>query len=149
MNLAPVIIMLGIVAEVAGRPALDLTGELFTLLGILLVAVLGWVGTIIVRRVRGNRATEPEMWRRLDELSLTVYGGRDKEGHEVPGLQRELADTRVALASVQDIAAAQGRIITAVVKQSPEGFVPRLNPADLEKVDEHTIPSDSPWRVKP
>lgn len=124
----------------AGAPVADYTGELFVLGGIALAAVLGWLGSIIVKRVKG-RASEPEMWRRLDELSLEVYGGRDKEGKLQPGLRDRLETT-------ERKAAAGARVIRDVARQW-KGEAPRLNPADLEELDEDTIPADHPWRMKP
>lgn len=118
----------------------DYTGELFVLGGIALAAVLGWIGSIIVKRVKG-RASEPEMWRRLDELSLEVYGGRDSEGRQQPGLRDRLETT-------ERQARAAGRVIRDVARQWT-GTPPRLNPADLAELDEDTIPLDHPWRVKP
>lgn len=125
----------------AADAAPDYTGELFVLGGIALAAILGWVGSIIVKRVKG-RASEPEMWRRLDELSLEVYGGRDKDGHEQPGLK-----ARLESAERRDVVKAY--IIRALVRQWPSEHNPRLDPGYLAELDEDTIPLDHPWRMKP
>lgn len=127
-----------ILAAATGGP--DYTGELFVLGGIALTGILGWVGSIIVKRVKG-RASEPEMWARLDALSLEVYGGRDSAGKQQPGLRDRLETT-------ERKASAAGRVIRDIARQWT-GAAPRLNPSDLDELDEETIPLDHPWRVKP
>lgn len=120
----------------------DYTGELFILGGIALTALLGWVGTVIARRVRG-RASEPEMWRRLDELSLEVYGGKDKDGHEQPGLK-----VRLERSERRDIV--KGYILRALVRQWPTSApIPRLDPGYLSELDEDILPLDHEWRIRP
>lgn len=119
----------------------DYTGELFVLGGIALTALLGWIGSIIVKRVKG-RASEPEMWRRLDELSFEVYGGRDEKGQHQPGLRDRLEAT-------ERKASAASRVVRDVARQWRGNEAPRLNPADLAELDEDTIPADHPWRMKP
>ena len=116
----------------------DYTGELFILGGIALTAILGWIGSIIAKRVKA-RATEPEMWRRLDELSLEVYGGRDKDGKEQPGLKARLEG-----AERRDVVKAY--IIRQLVRQWPSEEPPKLDPGYLSELDEDTLPLDHPWR---
>lgn len=123
----------------AGAIATDYSGELFVLGGIALTAVLAWIGSIIVKRVKG-RASEPEMWRRLDELSFAVYGGR-KDGADVLGFS-----ARLEIAERQ--ARAAGRIVRDVARQW-KGDPPRLNPVDLDEIDEETLPINHPWRKRP
>lgn len=120
---------------------LDITGELFVAGGIILTAALGWIGTVIARRVRG-RSSEPEMWRRLDELSLEVYGGKDADGVERKGLKAEMEEAR-------RLNRAQGFIIRALVRQWPDDGVPLLDPNYLAEIDEDTIPADHPFRSRP
>lgn len=120
----------------------NVSGLLFTFGGIILTALLGWVGTIIARRIRGQRASEPEMWKRLDELSFIVYGGRDDEGNEQLGLLR-----RMEITERRD--RVKGYIIRSLVRQWPSDHVPRLDPGYLDDLDEDTLPLDHPWRVKP
>lgn len=112
------------------------SGELFILGGIFLTAVLGWVGTVIAKKMR-PRASEPEMWRRLDELSIEVYGDETRPGLKV----------RVEVAERKSGAA--GRVIRDLARQWPHQHTPRLNPADLDELDEDTIPINHPWRFKP
>lgn len=115
----------------------DFTGELFVLGGVLLAGVLGWVGTIIAKRLREPTSYET-LWTRVDALTRMVYGD---EAKKEPGLvQRMEASERVA--------GAQGRVIRDLARQW-EGDPPRLNPADLDELDPETIPLDHPWRVKP
>lgn len=114
----------------------DYSGELFVLGGGVLLAILGWVGTIIAKKVRG-RATEPEMWARLDELSLEVYG---KDGQ--PGLKARLEATER-----RDVV--KGYIIRSLVRQWPAGTIPRLDPGYLSELDEDTLPLDHEWRQHP
>lgn len=137
-----------LLAAATGGLSDQLTGVLWTVSGTVVAGILVLAGNALVKRLR-SRASEPEMWAQLATVMLEVYGGRDKEGVERPGLKRELAETRDEMGTVKRKAAAQGRIITAVVRQAPEGFVPRLNPDDLAEVDEDTIPSHSPWRARP
>lgn len=118
----------------AGGP--DYSGELFVLAGIALTALLGWVGTLIARRVRG-RASEPEMWARLDALSIEVYG---KDGQ--PGLKARLEATER-----RDVV--KGYIIRSLVRQWPAGNIPRLDPGYLSELDEDTLPLDHEWRQYP
>lgn len=125
-------------AAAAGGP--DFSGELFVLGGVALTGVLGWIGSLIVKRTKA-RASEPEMWARLDRLSIEVYGGKDEGGHQQPGLRDRLETT-------ERKAAAAGRVIRDIARQW-KGAAPRLNPADLEELDEDTIPADHPWRLKP
>lgn len=118
----------------------NLIGILWTAAGAAVVALIGTIGTIIVRAQRG-RASEPELWEELRRLQVTVYGGRDAEtGREVVGMTERLnaADRR---------SAAQARIIRALSRQWPEGSVPRLDPADIMELEEDTIPAH--WKVKP
>lgn len=128
-----------LLAAEAGSP--DYSGELFVLAGIALTAVLGWVGTLIARRVRG-RASEPEMWARLDALSFEVYGGRDKDGNEQPGLK-----ARLESAERRDVV--KGYIIRSLVRQWPGDTIPRLDPGYLSELDEDTLPLDHEWRKPP
>lgn len=125
-----------IVASAEGGAAPDYSGELFVLGTGVVLALLGWVGTIIAKKVRG-RATEPEMWRRLDELSLEVYG---KDGQ--PGLKARLEATER-----RDVV--KGYIIRALVRQWPGDHVPRIDPGYLSELDEDTLPLDHEWRKHP
>lgn len=117
----------------------QLTGILWTAGGFVLVALIGAAGTIIVKFQR-SRASEPEMWEKIQELSVTVYGGRDKAGREIVGLIEQLGN-------VTRRNAAQARIIRALSRQWPEPNVPRLDPADIMELEEDTIPAH--WKVKP
>lgn len=119
----------------------ELVGALWTFAGTAALAVLGWIGSIIVKRVR-PRASEPEMWKRLDELSVEMFGGQGEDGRQVIGLR-----SRVETAERKFGAA--GRVIRDLARQWPSQHVPRLNPADLDELDETTLQLDHPWRVKP
>lgn len=106
----------------------DYSGELFTLGGIALVAVLGWVGTIIAKRLREPTRIET-LWGRLDSQDKKI----DDLGNRV-----DVAERR---------AGASGRIIRDLARQWPSTQVPRLNPVDLDELDEDTVPAH--WRLKP
>lgn len=117
----------------------NLVGILWTAAGAAVVALIGTLGTIVVKRARG-RASEPEMWEKIQELSTVVYGGRDKAGKEVIGLIEQLGN-------VNRRNAAQARVIRALSRQWPETNVPRLDPSDILELEEDTIPAH--WKVKP
>jgi len=104
-----------------------------------IIALIGAAATILVKRVRG-RASEPEMWEKIQQLSTTVYGGRDKDGREVVGLIEQLGD-------MNRRNAAQARVIRALSRQWPKTHVPRLDPSDIAELEEDTIPAH--WKVKP
>lgn len=113
-------------------------GEAFILGGIALTAILGWVSTILIKKMREPTRIET-LWERVDKLTKMVYGDEEKEE---PGLVR-----RMELSERRD--AAKGRVIRSLARQWPSGHVPRLNPDDLAELDEDTVPTDHPWRVKP
>jgi hypothetical protein len=123
-----------IVASPLGSP--DFTGELFVLGGILLTALLGWIGTFIVKRLREPTRIE-SLWDRVDVLTKEIYG--DEETKTL-GLKR-----RLETAERRD--ATKGRVIRALTRQWPTGTVPYLNPDDILDLEEDTIPAH--WKVKP
>lgn len=114
-------------AEIVGKAA-DYSGELFVLGGILFTAILGWIGTIIAKRFREPTRIET-LWTRLDQQDGKI----------------ESLETRVDTAERR--AGASGRIIRDLARQWPSSNVPRLNPVDLDVLDEDTVPAH--WRVKP
>lgn len=114
-------------AETVGTVA-DFSGELFTLGGIVLVGILGWIGTIITKRLREPTRIET-LWGRLDSQDKKI----DELGTRVDTAERK--------------AGASGRIIRDLARQWPLTSVPRLNPSDLDVLDEDTVPAH--WRVKP
>jgi hypothetical protein len=113
----------------------QLEGAVWTAGVTLLVALLGWIGNVLVKRTR-TRASEPDLWKRLDELSLEIYGD-SKE----PGLKK-----RLAAAETQN--QALGRIVRDLA-QSWKGPPPRLNPQDLAQLDYTILPAEHWWRRKP
>lgn len=117
----------------------DYTGELFVLGGIFLTGVVGWVSSIIIKRLREPTRIET-LWERLDILTKTVYG--DPEDPKAPGLL-----ARMEAAERRDMA--KGRVIRSLARQWPSGSTPRLNPSDLEELDEKTLELTHPWRMKP
>lgn len=117
----------------------DYTGELFTVGGMIAVAVIGWVASVVIKRLREPTRIET-LWERLDILTKTVYG--DPEDDKAPGLL-----ARMEAAERRDMA--KGRVIRSLARQWPSGTTPRLNPSDLEELDEDTLEYDHPWRVKP
>lgn len=121
----------------------DYTGELFVLGGIALTAVLGWIGSVVVKRLREPTRIE-SLWSRLDELedkaaSLNeeIYGNEEKG---TLGLKRRLENTERRDAT-------KARVIRALARQWPQDEIPFLNPDDLNDLEEDTIPAH--WKVKP
>jgi len=115
-----------------------LLATLLTIGGGAIIAIIGFVGNAIVKRIRG-RATEPEMWERVADLTLEVYG----DGTPARlGLVKRLDATER-----RDVV--KGYIIRSLVRQWPASHKPRLDPAYLAELDEDTLPLDHPWRVKP
>lgn len=114
----------------------DYTAELFILGGIVLTAVLGWVGSLIVKRFREPTRIET-LWVRLDELTKEIYGDQSTGA---PGLKLRLEHTERRDAS-------KGRIIRALVRQWPGDDIPHLNPADMQDLEDDTIPMH--WKVTP
>jgi hypothetical protein len=121
----------------------EMIGASWTFAGLLVVALIGMIGNWLVKRQR-NRASEPEMWKRLDELAVEVYG----DGKN-PGLKRRvsIAEARADLAERK--ASAMGRIIRDVVDQWPSEAAPRLDPDDLALLDTTVLPATHWWRKKP
>lgn len=120
----------------ATAAATNYSGELFTLGGIVLVAVLGWVGSVIAKRLRAPTPIET-LWSQVDGLSKEIYG--DEEAKTI-GLKRRLENSERRDQT-------KGRIIRDLAGQWPSNHVPRLNPYDLEDLEENTIPTH--WKVKP
>lgn len=119
--------------------ATDYTGELFILGGIVLTGIVGWVGSIIIKRLREPTRIET-LWERIDSLTKTIHG---VEGDPTKiGLL-----ARMELTERRDLS--KGRIIRALARQWPSGNAPHLNPDDLAELDEATLPIDHEWRVKP
>lgn len=114
----------------------DYTGELFVLGGIALTAVLGWIGSVVVKRLREPTRIET-LWTRLDELTKEIYG--DEESGSL-GLKRRLENTERRDAT-------KARVIRALARQWPQDEIPFLNPDDLNDLEEDTIPAH--WKVKP
>lgn len=113
----------------------DYTGELFVIGGIVLTAILGWISAIIVKKMREPTRIET-LWGRIDILTTEVYG----DGKGIPGL-------KVRVESAERRAAAGSRIIVDLARQWPSSTPPRLNPTDIDVLDENTIPKH--WKVKP
>lgn len=126
------------IAAAAGQTS-DLTGELWIVGGIVLTAMLGWIGTVIVKRIREPMRIET-MWTRIDALTTIIHG--DPNDVAKPGLVARVDDA-------ERKAGAAGRVIRDLARQWPEQHSPRLNPYDLAELDEDTIPTNHPWRTRP
>lgn len=111
-------------------------GEWVVIGGIVLSAILTWIGSIIVRRLREPTRIE-SLWDQVDTLSKEIYGDEEKK---TLGLKRRLEN-----AERRD--ATKGRVIRDLAQQWPTGSIPRLNPADILELEEDTIPAH--WKVKP
>lgn len=123
----------------------DYTGELFVVLGIVLTAALGWVGTIIAKKLRTPMQIET-LWGQIETMRKTIYGD-EKDPHD-NGLLGRVALAERRADEEQRKRGAMGRVIRDLARQW-KGEPPRLNPSDLDEIDEDTIPKDDPWRVKP
>lgn len=131
--------MIGLIIARASAEAstgADYIGELFVIGGILLTAIAGWITSIIVKKMREPTRIET-MWGRIDSLTTTIHGDGTTEH---PGLV-----ARVEHAERK--AGAAGRVIRDLARQWPMQHVPRLNPSDLDELDENTVPTH--WRVRP
>lgn len=115
-----------ILAEGSNGP--NYMGELFILGGIFLTGILAWISAIIAKRVREPTRIET-LWTRLDAQDVKI----------------ETLTTRVAGAERRGDAAVG--VVRDLVRQWPHGHIPRLNPVEIDELDEDTIPAD--WRVKP
>ncbi len=127
-----------VTTAVAASAGADYTGELFVLGGIALTAILGWIGSILVKRFREPTRIET-LWDRVDKLHKMVYG--DEEA-KTPGLLERMERSERRDAS-------KGRIIRSLARQWPSEHVPRLNPDELADLDEDTLEMGHPWRVRP
>lgn len=111
------------------RVASDYTAELFILGGIVVTAILGWIGTIIAKRMREPVRIET-LWARLDaqDVKMTAQGESIQRLHE-----------HVAASNRRN--AASSRIIRDLARQWPGSTIPRLSPADIGELEENTLPS--------
>lgn len=123
-----------------------LVGALYTLAGTVLLAIITLIGNVIVKRLR-QRASEPEMWQRLDDLTRIIYG--DAEAKD-PGLLRRVANAEGQADLADKKARATGHIVRDLARQWPaDAPRPKLNPDDLSQLDAAFLPATHPWRVKP
>ena len=111
----------------------ETTGALWTIGGIALAAILGWIGTLLVKRMREPTRIE-SLWDRLDKLTKEIYG--DEEAGTI-GLKRRLENT-------ERRDAAKARVIRDLSQQWPQNNIPKLNPMDLDDLEEGTVPLH--WR---
>lgn len=122
----------------------DFTGELFVLGGIALAAILGWIGSILVKRSREPVAIST-MWTQIATLTATIYGDPDDPNSH--GLLGRVTSAEARAESAERRASASGRVIVDLARQW-EGDRPRLNPTDLDELVA-IIPETHPWRMKP
>lgn len=120
--------MIGGAIEEPAEVVRTYAGELFILGGIALTAVLGWIGTILAKKYREPIRIET-LWSRLDAQDAKI----------------DALEERLDASERRD--AAKGRIIRTLARQWPGEHVPRLNPDDIDQLEEDTIPSH--WKVKP
>ncbi len=125
--------------------AADYTGELFVIGGVALAGVLGWVGTIIAKKLRDPMKVET-LWEQIDTMRKTIYG--DEKDPNDNGLLGRVTVAERRADGAERKAGAMGRVIRDLARQW-KGEPPRLNPSDLDEIDEDTLPLNDPWRVKP
>jgi hypothetical protein len=65
----------------------QLFGILLTALGLCVVALIGLIGNIIIKRMK-PALTQPEMWERVDKLTAVIYGGTIDGKHDIGLLER-------------------------------------------------------------
>jgi hypothetical protein len=111
----------------------------YTVLGAIGFLVLGWIGSLIVKRYR-TPTTYEALALTVGNMQKTLYGDGEPNGD--PGVVKRLAE-----AERRD--AVKGRIIRQVAGQWPHGHSLYLNPDDLAELDEAILPIDHEWRVKP
>ena len=129
-------ILLAAIAAGASDPNTFTTSHLIFVGGIILTALLGWVGTVIAKRLREPTRIET-LWPRLDNQDTKI----DAQGTEIEAMRA------TASKAVRRADAAVG-VVRDLVRQWPHGHIPRLNPVDLDELDEEdAIPAE--WRVKP
>jgi hypothetical protein len=114
----------------------DYTGELFTIGGIVLVAVLGLITSAIVKKLREPTRIET-LWERVDSLTREIWGDPE-EG--TPGLRARMEEAERRDAS-------KGRLIRSLARQWPHVHTPKLDPDLLADLDEGLVPDH--WRTKP
>lgn len=122
----------------------QLTGVLWTALGLMIVAVIGVIGNALVKRMR-TRATEPEMWDQLNHLTMVIYGNPQTKD---PGLLYRVSEAESRASAADRKAKATGHLIRDLARQW-QGPPPRLNPSELAELDVEYIPAEHPWRQKP
>ena len=120
----------------AGALAGDYTGELIVVGSTVILAILGWIVSIILKRMREPTRIE-SLWTRVDELTKEIWGDPEKD---TPGLK-----ARVERAERRD--AVKGKIIRSLSRQWPEVHTPRLDPDLLAELDEGLVPDH--WLMKP
>lgn len=64
----------------------QLTGVMLSALALCVVAIVGLIGNVIVKRMRPGLTT-PDMWARVDKLTAVIYG----DGKDDPGLLERVA----------------------------------------------------------
>ena len=119
-----------------GSLANDYTGELIVAGCTVAVAVLGWIASIILKRLREPTRIE-SLWTRVDDLTKEIWGDAEKN---TPGLK-----VRVEQAERRD--AAKGKIIRSLARQWPGEHTPKLDPDLLAELDKGLLPEH--WYVKP
>lgn len=122
----------------------DYVGELFVVGGIVLSGVIGWITTIIVKKMREPTRIET-MWGRIDALTAIIHGDPNDEAK--PGLVTRLDRAERRAEAAERKVGVMGRVMRDLARQWPMQHVPRLNPSDLDELDEDTVPTH--WRVKP
>lgn len=107
----------------------EYAGALIAAGSIIAVALLGMVGTLVAKRMREPTRIET-LWERLDQQDVRIKALEDRA---------DVAERRDR---------AKGRVIRALARQWT-GPTPHLDPLDLIEIDEDTLASHHPWRVKP
>lgn len=123
-------------AIAAGASDTPTSSQIFFVAGTLAVALIYAIGAVLVKKFREPTRIEA-LWERLD---LLEEKGRERDA-EMQGMRT--AVTR----AVRRGDAAVG-VVRDLVRQWPHGHVPRLNPVDIDELDEEDAIPES-WKVKP
>ena len=105
-----------------------LVGPAWSLVGLVVIIAIGWIGSILVKRTR-EPTTIRDSLEMLDKMYKEIYGDEETDS---PGL-------KVIVATAQRQNAAKSRIIKDLILHIQEhspGTTPKLDPRDIRELEE-------------